>query len=241
MNAHLETLLRRYAGWAATALLVIAIFTSLIAAKIIFPLILFVTALALAMFRYWDDLKTFDVWALDEWIRTRHDSIGIRDWHSPYQAAELYCTPVVVKARNEAAAEMNTIMMELIRDPEHSAPSFDEHFMTRAGRLGPESGAGRNHTHYDAAQARFNHCNAVLSRELRARLARGHLLAKGLLMQHDVALSERIIPTSRWRVMNLDIAKGYASGHGWSYTGLVIGKKPVDAKIAKPPRPQKAR
>src|SRR5665647_69167 len=54
----------------------------------------------------------------------------------------------------------------------------------------------------------------------------------------DVAQSERIIPTSRWRVMSLDIAKAQASGLGWHYTGIVVGKRPKARETAKPPNPQ---
>jgi hypothetical protein len=63
---------------------------------------------------------------------------------------------------------------------------------------------------------------------------RGDLLAKGLPTRDDVALSERIIPTSRWRVMSLDIAKAQATGLGWHYTGIVVGKRPKIRKTAKP-------
>lgn len=236
MNSRLANWITAYAGWAAIALLIIAIFSGLIATSIAFPLFLLVAACALAILHYWEALKTFDFWALDEWIRTRRDSIGVRDWHSPHHAAELFCSPVVVRARNEAAAEMNSVMMELIRDPNRSAraPAGGDP-PTAANAITSANSPARSHTHYEAAQIRYNQCNAALSRELLAQLTRGDLLAKGLLMRNDVALAERIIPTSRWRVMSLDIAKANASGPGWSYTGIVVGKKPIMGKKAKPP------
>ena len=233
MNAHYVNLIRPYAGWAAGALLATAIFIGLIATTVAFPLFLFASACALAAFRYWDDLKTFDFWALDEWIRTRRDSIGIRDWHAAHHAAEYFCSPVVVKARNEAAAEMNSIMMELIRDKGRA--DTGAYFSSTATSLISENNTGRTHTHYDVAQARYNQCNTALSRELLELLTRGNLFAKGLLMRDDTAMPERVIPTSRWRVMSLDIAKDTASGAGWSYTGILVGKKQSDVKLKKLP------
>jgi len=234
VNSHLVNLIRSYAGWAALVTLAIAVFIGLVANSFALPVFLLIAACALAIFRYWDELRTFDFWAFDEWIRTRRDSIGIRDWYAPHQAAEMFCNPAVVKARNEASAEMNTVMMEMIRDPSH-APSTFSRVNPFTDPAGSEGSPARRHTLYDAAQARYNQCNAALSSELLTRLTRGDLLAKGLLMRDDVALAERIIPTSRWRVLSLDIAHGSASGHGWSYTGVVIGKRLVSPKAVKPP------
>jgi hypothetical protein len=229
-------LFRPYAGWAAIAVLVVAIFIGLIATNIALPLFLLFAAGALAAFRYWDALKTFDFWALDEWLRTRRDAIGVRSWQAPHQAAEFYCSPVVVKARNEAAAEMNSIMMELIRDPGRSRRTpAGAMFSTDTDSSRLEGAPSRSHAHYEAAQIRVAQCNAALSRELAARLARGDLLAKGLLMKDELALSERVIPTSRWRVLTLDIAKATAAGAGWSYSGILIGNKPPAASQAKSP------
>jgi hypothetical protein len=227
--------IRPYAGWAALVLLVAGIFGNIVAANFAFPLTLLFGAAALAAFRYWDSLKTFDFWGLDEWARMRYDALGVRDWHAPHHAAEMYCSQVAVRTRNEAAAEMNTIMMELIRGQEHSAGDASISFAD------PKSFAPnrtQQNAKYDAAQVRYNQCNAALSRELLTHLVRGDLLAKGLPTRDDVAQSERIIPTSRWRVMNLDIAKAQASGLGWHYTGIVVGLKPRPRKTAKPPAPQ---
>jgi hypothetical protein len=165
----------------------------------------------------------------------RFDALGVRDWHAPHHAAEIYGSQVVVRARNEAASEMNVIMMELIRGEGHGAGhSFGDTSIGHAdSKLSPSSRTERN-TKYDAAQIRYNQCNAALSRELLTHLVRGDLVAKGLPTKGDVAQSERIIPTSRWRVMNLDIAKAQATGLGWHYTGIVVGLKPKPRKTAKP-------
>lgn len=239
MNALLLNWVRPYAGWAALALLVVAIFGGLIAANYAFPLTLLVAAAALAMFRFWQPLKTFDFWAFDEWARMRFDSIGVRDWHAPHHAAGMYCSQVVVKTRNDAASEMNIIMMELIRGQERIAGVPAGASPTApADRQAFENNRTNHNAKYDAAQIRYNQCNTTLSRELVAHLARGDLLAKGLPTRDDVAQSERIIPTSRWRVMSLDITKAQASGLGWHYTGIVVGKRPKARKTAKPPAPQ---
>lgn len=223
-------LAKPYAGWAALALLVLGLFLGLFSSRVLPPILLLAGALALAAFRYRDELKTFDFWALEEWLRTRREGLRVRQWYAPHHAAEYFCNPAIVESRNEAANEMNTIMMGLIRKPD---------LQLRSGPIGARAGAERfagddpSHLRYDAAQSRHNQCNAALARELQDLLTRGDLLAKGLLMKGDVALAERLIPTSRWRVMTLDIAKGNASGAGWRYTGLLIGKRIV------PPRPQR--
>jgi hypothetical protein len=220
VKSHLAMWIKAYANWAAAVLFVAALFTSLVANSFVVPLVLFALTIALVSYGNWTAIRTFDIWAFDEWFRTRLDAIGTRDWQAPYQAAETYCSVPVVMARNEAAASMNTIMMELVKDG--------------GSPLNSSTLPTRRHADYDTAQVRFNHCNSVLGRELVAYLAQGHLIAKGLLVQDDIAKSERIIPTSRWRVLSLDLAKADASGQGWHYTGVVIGKRPAK------PQPQKA-
>ncbi|MDO8877974.1 MAG: hypothetical protein Q8M24_11130 [Pseudolabrys sp.] len=225
---------RPYAGWAALVLLVAGLFGSVVAANFAFPLVLLFGSAAFAVFRFWHELKTFDFWALDEWARMRYDAAGVRDWHAPHHAAEMYCSQVVVRTRNEAAAEMNIIMMELIRGREKAGGTS----ISFADANSRSSDRTERNEKYDAAQVRYNQCNTALARELLTYLVRGDLLAKGLPTKEDVAHSERIIPTSRWRIMNLDIAKAKANGLGWHYTGVVIGVKPKPRKPAKPAAPQ---
>jgi len=226
---------RPYAGWAAIALFAIALFVGLVAASVTVPLFLLLAAGALAAFRYWDELKHFDLWAAEEMIRTRRDALSVRHWHAPHRAAEYFGSPDLVRARKEAAEEMNSLMMELIRRPDTASVSFP----TSLGATRPE--IARNHAQYDSAQARYNKASALLSREILEQLTRGDLLAKGLMMKDEVALSERIIPVSRWRVLNLDITKASAAGAGWNYVGIVVGKKANLNKAAAPaagnPRP----
>jgi hypothetical protein len=235
VNSHLANWIRPYAGWAALALLVIGLFESLFAANFVLPLLFLLAAAGLATFRFWEPLKTFDFWAFDEWIRMRFDALGVHDWHAPHHAAEMYCSQVAVRTRNEAATEMNIIMMELIRGQERVANALTGNDLKAyADPTAFENNRTDRNAIYDAAQIRFNQCNTALSRELLEHLVRGDLLAKGLPTRDDVALSERIIPTSRWRVMSLDIAKAQASGAGWHYTGIVVGKRPKVRKTAKP-------
>src|SRR6185503_7705568 len=106
---------RAHTNWIILAILAVGFFVALIANSVILPLVLIASALTLATIRYWQAIKTFDFFAFDEWLHGRLDSIGVQEWHAPYRAADVYCTPTVVKTRNEAAAEMNSIMMELIR------------------------------------------------------------------------------------------------------------------------------
>jgi hypothetical protein len=121
---------------------------------------------------------------------------------------------------------MNTIMMEVIRQSAHpNAGPLD------FSRTDTDLNADR-HARYEAAQIRLGQTNALLSRELHFYLARGDLLAKGLLTTDDIGRAERIIPTARWRVMTLDIAKAQATGAGWRYSGIVVGFRP------KKPKPQ---
>ncbi|MDP2411176.1 MAG: hypothetical protein Q8M26_12945 [Pseudolabrys sp.] len=109
MIAEMLNSIRPYAGWAALVLFVVGLFGGLIGNNAALPLTLILAAAGLAVLHFRKQLKTFDFWALDEWIRTRYDAFGVRDWHAPHHAAESYCSRVVVQARNEAAAEMNTI------------------------------------------------------------------------------------------------------------------------------------
>ena len=212
MNSQLANWIRQYAGriiilfWAAAA------FTALVAHNAAVPLTLIAVAAALTATRYWSEIRKFDFWVFDEWIRTRYAAFGISEWHSPHQASELYCRHDIVRARNEAAAQMNTIMMELLKDRSH---------------------ASALHADHDAAQARYNQCNIALGRELLAYLRRGDLFAKGMQSKDGEGKSERIIPTARWRVMDLDISKATAWGEGWSYVGLVIGRPNKPAKAQK--------
>jgi hypothetical protein len=116
VKLYLTHWIRGYAPWTALVLLIAATFIALIANGIVLPLVLLCFAVGLVVFRYWDAIKTFDFWAFDEWVRARMDSIGIREWYTPYHAAEHFCDPRIVSLRNEAAEKINSIMMELIRD-----------------------------------------------------------------------------------------------------------------------------
>ncbi|MBI1203492.1 MAG: hypothetical protein GC182_13375 [Rhodopseudomonas sp.] len=236
MKPQLERWIKHYGGPAAGGLLALAFISGVLASNYAYPLIFLAAAGGLAAYRYREDLKTFDFWALEEWARTRYDALGVPEWHSPHQAAELYCSQVVVRTRNEAATEMNTIMMELIKGQELNAGALSDMSMTDFNaQQNFESLRGERNARYDAAQIRYNQCNASLSRELQTYLARGHLLAKGMPMRDNTPLAERVIPTARWRVMTLDIAKGQAFGYGWQYGGLVVGIKPKPQKRTPPP------
>jgi hypothetical protein len=223
-----------YAGWTTLGLVVIAFFISLIGNNPALPLGLLILAIAIAAGRYWGAIRSFNFWALDEWIRARYDSLGVREWHGPYHAVEFYCSSAIAKTRNDAAAEMNTLMMELIRAKDTVAGTAST--TNRDFRV-ESADSERRHASYDAAQTRHNQCNAALTRELIAQLIRGDLIAKGLPVEEGTAKSERIIPTSRWRVMSLDISKAKASGSGLSYEGIVIGKRPPSRKGMAPERP----
>jgi hypothetical protein len=203
---------KRVLVWLATGMLVIAAFTGLVSDRFALPIILFVTAATLMVVVYWQSLKAFDFWAADEWVRTRLSLAGVRDWYPPYNAVEHFCDPKLVMGRNMAAAEMNAVMMELIKDP--------------------KSVAAKRNAAYDAAKIKHDQCNTALARALSAQLASGKLLAKGLPLRDDVTHSERAIPTAQWRILTLDIAKAEATGPGCYYSGIVIGK-PARANTAK--------
>jgi hypothetical protein len=188
-------------------------FIAFIADGAVLPLVLVCVAAGLVIFRYWDATKAFDLSTLVEWAGARAGSIGIREWYTPYRAAEHFCDPTIVDARNQAALEANSIMMELIKDPEQE----------RATRS--RSGAGR-HAAYEAAQATHDQASIALARDLHSQLIAGSLMAKGLPTENDTTQSERIILTSRWKMMRLDISKAEASGAGSHYVGIVIGKRP---------------
>jgi len=215
---------RTYTVWISAVLIFIAVFIAIIANLIVLPAGLIIIAFCLTLFRYWNSITTFDLWAVDEWVRTRSDAMGIRDWHAPYKAAELFCDPKLVAQRNEAAAQMNLIMMEIIKDTDHASAISAKNSDQR--KREPFSGGSmKRNIDYEAFQIRHDQTNIVLSRQLLKPLIAGKLIAKGLPVIHDVTQSERIIPAARWRVMSLDIAKAEASGSGLNYIGVVIGKK----------------
>lgn len=196
-------------------------FVGVISSSFILPLVLLAISVGLAVFRFWGDLRAFDTWTVDEWLRTRRNSFGIRDWLSPYQAAEHYCNPAVIKMRADAADEMNAIMMSLVGSSGHLDYLADE----RNNVVKSQRPMSQDHKQFESAQTRYSQCNTVLARELLFQLIDGRLIAKGLLMDGDVARSERVIPTSRWRILSLDIAKAEAGGNGWKYSGIILGKK----------------
>lgn len=140
--------------------------------------------------------------AFDEWVRTRYAAFGTDDWSSSYQASELFCRSDIVHARNEAASEMNSIMMELLKHRSH---------------------VSQLHADYDAAQIRYDRYNTALGRELLGYLREGELFAKSMPLKDGAGKPELLTPAARWRVKRLDLAKGPASGAGWTYIGLVIG------------------
>jgi hypothetical protein len=212
MKTNLASWIRSYATSAATLFCLAAIFIALTVGGTALPMALLCVGVGLFTFRYWGAIKGFDLWALDEWVRTRMESSGISEWHTPYHAAALFCDPTVARARNEASLIMNSTMMEMIKDP------------SRKGG-GPADTVAR-HADYEAARARHDQMNIMLSRDLHRQLIAGTLMAKGLPTQNETMRSERIIPKSRWRIMNLDISKAEASGRGLHYIGIVIGKKP---------------
>jgi hypothetical protein len=91
--------------------------------------------------------------------------------------------------------------------------------------VAPLRNGKRRHADYEAAQVRLDQNNLALARGLLSQLVVGSLVAKGMPTQNDVTHSELIIPASRWRIMDLNIAKAEASGRGLHYIGVVIGKK----------------
>ena len=230
MKSYLTDWIRDYAPWTALLLLFTAIFIASTANGMFLPLVLLCLAVGLVVFRYWDAIKAFDFWAFDEWVRARKGSIGIREWHTPYRAAEHFCDPNIVKAHNEAAAKINSIMMELIKDtgrkigtPNTASPlPRSENEGTRPFSSAP----GLRQLDYEATKAILGQNNLKLAHDLLRQLIAGDLVAKGLPTQNDRTQSERIIPTSHWRIMSIDISKAEASGHGLHYIGIVVGKKP---------------
>jgi hypothetical protein len=212
---------RGHAKWAAILTLSAATFSVLIANAIVLPLILLFLTAGILVFRYFDAIKAFEFWALDEWARAIPRSIGIREWYAPYHAAELFCDPSIVKSRNEAAAKMNNVMMNLIKDPRRIIEDPSEESLLKRAAMPQKNSTGGRHVDYDAALAEHDLNNLALSRDLRGKLFVGNLIAKGL---PDATQLERIIPRSDWKIMSLDISKAEAFGPQKHYTDIVIGK-----------------
>ena len=227
MKSQLTNWIRGYAIWTAILILSAATFIASIANGVVLPLVLVCIAPFLVIFRYWDAIKAFDLWALDKWARTRMGSIGIHEWHTPYHAAKRFCDPTVVRARNDAAAKMNSIMMELVKEQSGRAAvpvETDRSKFTEQERT-TGSGVTVSYSAYEAAKANHKQYNLALARDLLKQLIAGDLIAKGSPTQNRITQSECIIPTSRWNNMSLDISKAEASGRDLHYVGIVIGKK----------------
>ena len=229
MRAYLMALIRTYAGGIIIVLLALNLF--LITGARVISITLIIAVITIATIRHWEAIRDFDFWAFDEWLRGRLNSLGIREWQAPYRAAARYCDPDVVKSRDEAANEMNFLMMELIK---HRSDDIAERAIgvvsmaDRRGKnvvtLSPET---KSPGAYEAAQIRHDRCSAVLTRELVAQLASGELVAKGLFLEGGIIRSERVIPKSRWRILELDFANDEAHGGGLHYNGIVIGKMEI--------------
>jgi len=214
---------RGHAKWAAILTLSAATFSVLITNAIVLPLMLLFLTAGILVFRYFDAIKAFEFSALDEWARAIPRLIGNREWYAPYRAAELFCDPSIVRSRNEAAAKMNNVMMDLLNDPRHIIEDPCEESLLKRTAMPPKNSAGGRHVDYDAALAEHDLNNLALSRDLRGKLFVGNLIAKGL---PDATQLERIIPRSDWKVMSLDISKAEALGPQRHYTDIVIGKGP---------------
>ena len=216
MKSHLANWIQGYAIWAAILILSAATFIASIANDVVLPLVLVCVAATLVIFQYSDVIKAFDLWALDKWARTWMGSIGIHEWHTPYHAAKRFCDPKIVRARNDAAAKMNSIMMELVKEPSGLAAvpvETDRSKITEQERTRPTgSGVAVSYSAYEAARARHEQYNLAIARDLLKQLIAGDLMAKGSLTQNGMTQSECIIPTPRWKNMSLDISKAEASG-----------------------------
>ena len=217
--------IRRYGTWAAILILLVAAFIASRTDSAMLPLVLVCVAAVLVIFRYWDAIKAFDLWALNELVQAKTGSIAIREWHTPYHAAELFCDPTIVRARNGAALKANSIMMELINDPRGNVGIPDPLKIPEQRATPSRNNTAGRHAEYEAAQAAHSQANIALSRDLLRQLVAGNLMAKGLPTLNDTIQSERIIPTPRWKLLSLDISKAEASGGGLHYIGIVIGKK----------------
>jgi hypothetical protein len=227
VKTNLANWIRSYAILTAILLLLAATFVGSI--TVVIPLVLVCVAAFLVVLRYWDAIKTFDLWTLDKWVRARIGSIGIRDWYSPYHAANHFCDPTVVRARNDAAAKMNSIMMELVKGPSGHAAVPVETDRSKIPELERTESAGSDvtvsYSAYEAARAKHEQYNLALARDLLKQLIAGDLIAKGSPTQNGITESERIIPKTHWNNMSLDISKSEASGRGLHYVGIVIGKQ----------------
>ena len=193
MKSHIANWIRVYAIWTAILILSAATFIASIANGAVLPLVLVCVAAILVIFRYWDAIKAFDSWALDKWARTRMGSIGIHEWHTPYHAATRFCDPTIVRERNHAAAKMNSIMMELVKEQSGRVAvpvETDRSKVPEQERTRPSgSGVTVSYSAYEAARARHEQYNLALARDLLKQLIAGDLMAKGSPAQNGITQS----------------------------------------------------
>ena len=224
VKSQLASWIQRYAIWIAILVLFAATFIASSANGTALPFVLICVAIGLIIFRYWDLINAFALSDFSKWARTRIGSIGIQHWHTPYHAAARFCDPTVVKTRNDAAAKMNSIMMELVkggRDAVAVETKIPEQETTRPIRRK----VTESYSAYETASAVHEQCNRLLARDLLKQLIAGDLIAKGSSTQNGIVQSECIIPKSHWTNMSFDISTSEASGSGVHYVRIVVGKR----------------
>ena len=227
VKSQLASWIQRYAIWIAILFLFAATFIASSANGTALPFVLICVAIGLIIFRYWDLINAFALSDFSKWARTKIGSIGIQHWHTPYHAAERFCDLTVVKTRNDAAAKMNSIMMELVtggRDAvavETNQSNIPEQETARLIR----SEVTESYSAYETASAVHEQCNRLLARDLLKQLIAGDLIAKGSSTQNGIVQSECIIPKSHWTNLSFDISTSEASGSGVHYVRIIIGKR----------------
>ena len=203
--------IQTYGRWAAFLILLAAAY---FIASIVYraaptsTFVLVLAAMIFIVFHYGRAIKNFDLHALDNWARNRMSMVGVHEWHTPYHAASRFCDPKVVRERNDAAAQMNSIMMEFIKE------------------RSPVPDMPINYSAYETARTKHEQYNTVLAGQLLEKLIAGDIIAKGSVRQDGITdNTERIIPSFNWNDMKLDILRSEASGGGLHYVSILIGKK----------------
>jgi len=179
--------------------------------------------------RLWPAIRTLDWRVVDEWVRAQIGAIVIRDWYSPSQAAEMFCDPAVVREWHEARAQISSSIMEVVREQGRkggggtgSDPliAIGTPTLRKFSDQPPELLSSQ-----DAAQGKYTQSDHMLRHELVRQLISGVLIAKGSPVHDDDERPERVIPSSLWKDLKLDLRNSEASGGGRRYGGVSIGKK----------------
>jgi hypothetical protein len=190
--------------------------------------LLAISAISLGAYKYWDEIAKIDWRSGVSAVTGYFEAYSVKEWYSPSIAVEKFANTT---ARDAVSAKLEELKKEsrslsIKLPPGQMSPrgapppppmSEDERELRR--KLAP---IDRNIR--DTEILLLSETKAAVE-QIKAQLISGELIGKGAPVIRDVAHSHRVIPKLRWVILKVNIVEAAAHGHGWSYVGLLIGKR----------------